>query len=194
MKKFLTVIASMAVIGSMTCTAFAAGEDKNGGPAKGDYTFTGVTSTETIDVKAVIKKSDVVYSVKVEWDSMEFTYTTGKWDPSTHLYTTDGAGWDSNNHDIVVTNHSNAEVAVSAAVAADTADDGITLSVTGDAKTLKDASTTGIYGVPASADKVTFTVSAEVSDLTKLPPTSETAYDIGDIKVTIAAPAATTST
>lgn len=103
MKKLTAAILSLALILSLSVTAFAATND-------------GATGTD-IDVNA--KYVDGVatatkISVDVTWDAMEFTYTvsgTKTWDAAKHDYTVSTSGaWSASGNEIRVTNHSNTAV------------------------------------------------------------------------------------
>ncbi len=90
--------------------------------------ITAVGGSDTGDVKATYvahTKASTVYSVDIEWGSLEYTYTIdseGTWDPETHKFKdasrgawscTDGA------NQVKVTNHSNAAVKASFEYAAE---------------------------------------------------------------------------
>ena len=103
MKKLFATILAVAMLASVSVTAFAA------------------TNDGTQDTKITVNGSYVsgaagssVISVDIEWDAMDFTYSVasqGTWNPATHAY--DGAtagGWSDNTPAITVTNHSNVAV------------------------------------------------------------------------------------
>ncbi|MBQ9980653.1 MAG: hypothetical protein IJP23_06305 [Oscillospiraceae bacterium] len=83
-------------------------------PANGEVTIT----VETQD------NSGIVYSINIEWDSLNFKYDngTGTWLPASHTYQQNDAGWVANtsggqelvdskvNSTVTVTNHSNAPI------------------------------------------------------------------------------------
>lgn len=86
----------------------------------GNAVIDSVPSETTIDVKAKYEGTTdkpTVYSVDVEWGSMEFIYQapgSSKWIPAKHDYervTDENSGWSSQGNTITVTNHSNAAVA-----------------------------------------------------------------------------------
>jgi hypothetical protein len=109
------------------------------GVTAGDVTVTAPAQKE-LDVTAKVDASmlvhaDDVHSVEISWDSLEFSYAfnnedTTTWDPETHTYisTEDypfnvpgtwlrreaGNEYSRTNSDVVVTNHSNSDVTVSA--------------------------------------------------------------------------------
>lgn len=89
-------------------------------------THTTVPSTETIGVNGSYSGTGTasdVYSVKIEWGEMSFTYkTTGDktWDPETHTYNVaDDDGWEAVGNEVKVTNHSNVPVNVAFAFTKD---------------------------------------------------------------------------
>ncbi len=190
MKKFLSVLLAVTMVVGLAATALA---------DSGSNTFDNTTGdkenppyTQTISVKAKIKDGSIKtrYNVKVEWADLTFTFdrTAQTWNPETHLY--EGAGvWEKNSGEtesgyitnaIKVTNHSNAEVSVTAT--APSAKNGVTaaLSIT-TATTLKNASVGDIYGEPTKADSVSYDVSVTGT------PTTDTEFAVGDITVTISA-------
>ena len=133
MKKLLTAALALALAASLATTAFASSITPDG-DATNDVTVT------------VGGENNVVYSVEIAWDSMDFTYnygTGGGWDPTTHTYEEGtGKGWTGANTetaketasaDLTVTNHSNAAVSVSAKFSGqDTAiSNGVTATLTG---------------------------------------------------------------
>lgn len=76
-------------------------------------------NSKSTDVKATYVAGSLagtVYSVDLQWGSMEFTYTgesQGTWNPETHEYDNGIAGgwtWADKANEMVVTNHSNAPV------------------------------------------------------------------------------------
>ena len=104
MKKIFAILLTVAMLATMSVTAFAAVTD--GGT--GDY---------EIDISANYQPgaaSDEVISVDIAWGEMEFTYhgaAEGQWNPSTHDW--DGgaeARWEATGNTISVTNHSNAAI------------------------------------------------------------------------------------
>ena len=185
MKKFLSVLASIAVLGTMTCGVFAAG------PAAGsdeDKDLSDSNKTTVIDVTAKLTHGAKVYNVDVEWTSMEFVYTLGTWDPDDHVY--DNGSWAPASATIDVTNHSNAEVNVKV-TQEDKGDDGLSINLTGDAtaadgKTLKDGSIVGIYATPENADTTQVTVTPVIDLKSKNLPAVDTTVTIAQITVTLA--------
>ena len=126
MKKLFATLLAVAMLASLSVTAFAA---ENTGATPTDITVNGTYAAGQI--------SDEIISVDVAWDAMDFTYTgasQGTWNPVTHTYegATEG-GWSNNTPAITVTNHSN--VAVNATL-------GFTANVTGVVGTFTEASGT----------------------------------------------------
>ena len=104
MKKLFATLLAVAMLASMTVTAFAA--ETNTGTQDTEITVNGSFVSGTAGAETI--------SVDVEWDAMDFTYTApsqGAWDPTTHTYVgaTEG-GWSNNAPAITVTNHSNVAV------------------------------------------------------------------------------------
>lgn len=109
MKKLVSVLLTLALILSLSATAFAA--DSSPATNQGDKaTSIKVSGTYTPGGTAATK-----ISVEVKWDAMSFTYTgayEGEWDPKEHDYNGEqAAAWTSaTTADITVTNHSNTGV------------------------------------------------------------------------------------
>ena len=107
MKKIIAIILALALVMSLSITAFAA--DLNEGAKTGDVT---VNYTKG-------KDGGTIYRVDVIWGSMEFSYTSeakGVWNPETHKYDEAApAKWEcaKDANKIAVTNHSNTKVTVS---------------------------------------------------------------------------------
>ncbi len=103
MKKLLSLILALALVLSLSVTAFAAEGVSNGGTDSADVK--GTYSTEA---------TVTVYSVDIAWSGLEFTYNgafEGNWNPENHEYEdATAAGWAAGNGTITVTNHSNAAI------------------------------------------------------------------------------------
>ena len=127
MKKLFATLLAVAMLASVSVTAFAA--ETNNGTQDTEITVNGSFVSGTA--------GSSVISVDIAWDAMDFTYTAasqGTWNPATHAY--DGAtsgGWSDNTPSITVKNHSN--VAVNATL-------GFTANVTGVVGTFTEASGT----------------------------------------------------
>ena len=107
MKKILSLILALAMVMSLSVTAFAA-ESPLTYKSAGDY---------EIDISAAYQAgdaADVIVSVDIEWGAMTFTYhdaVEGQWSAENHSYTGGGtAYWDANGNTITVKNHSNSEI------------------------------------------------------------------------------------
>ena len=115
-KKLLATVLALTLAMGLSATAFAA-----------DNTHTSMPGSETIGVNGSYSGDGNVadvYSVKIEWGEMTFTYkTTGDktWNPETHTYNVaEGDGWEAVGNDVKVTNHSNVPVNVAFSFAKDT--------------------------------------------------------------------------
>lgn len=106
-KKFAAAVLALVMALSLTTVAFA-----------GTNTHTSMPGSDTIGVTGAYSGAGTkdVYSVKVEWGEMSFTYkTTGEktWNPVTHTYdVAEGDGWEATGNKVKVTNHSNRPVNV----------------------------------------------------------------------------------
>lgn len=108
-RKVLAVVLALALLMGLSVVAYA---DNN--------TITSMPGSETIGVNGSYSGDGAidVYSVKIEWGNMTFTYKTSgvkTWDPVTHTYSVaDGDGWvfDEGENVVKVTNHSNVPVNV----------------------------------------------------------------------------------
>ena len=105
MKKLFAALLAVAMLASMSVTAFAE-EATNTGATPTDITVNGTYTPGTT--------ADEKISVDITWEAMDFTYSApseGAWNPATHAY--EGAtagGWSDNTPAITVTNHSNVAV------------------------------------------------------------------------------------
>ena len=117
MKKLFAALLAVAMLASVSVTAFAA--ETNNGTQDTEITVNGSFVSGTA--------GSSVISVDIEWDAMDFTYTgasQGTWNPATHAYegATEGS-WSDNTPAITVTNHSN--VAINATLDFTPAVDGV---------------------------------------------------------------------
>lgn len=135
MRKLFAILLAVAMMATMSMTAFAA-EGSDPGNGNGDT----VSITLTGKYQAGSDTAGEVVSVDVAWGAMEFTYTTAgvKWDPSQHKTVTDGeAGWSASGNTITVTNHSN--VGITAGFAFNSEITGITGAFSNDSVSLERA-------------------------------------------------------
>lgn len=124
MKKIVAMILALALVMSLSVTAFAS--DLGGSK----------------DVTAKYEKTEneeTIYAVDIAWGDLSFTYsenTEKTWNPNTHTYDTVTEGeWDKTEAAIKVTNHSNAAVDVTMAITP-VADTGLEVTLTGGNATL----------------------------------------------------------
>lgn len=169
MKKFITAILTLALVQSMSVSAFAA-ETNTGGDTTINVEARYAGSSTTVDV----------VSVDIEWGAMQFTYSESgsrTWNPDNHSYTTSTeSGWSASGNTVTVTNHSNVDVTVGFRYEADTVS-----TATGrfdiDSQTL-DA---GVEGKYAEADSVTAALT-----LTGTVPSTQTEFaKVGTVTVSI---------
>lgn len=177
MKKVIASLLAVAMVGGMSAPVFADGEKSE--------TITSLPGASTNDVDVIIdgvENLDTVYSVVVEWESLDFTYTynTGaSWDPATHTYTGTTVGnWDKESANVKVTNHSNADVSVAGSMNTNTKN-GVTAAL--DNKTFDLVTGEGL--TPETADNDTMTVSVSGT------PTVDTGFTVGTVTVALSAKA-----
>jgi len=103
MKRLITLLLAMVMALSLVVPAWA-----------GDATLTDTTPNNktTQDVTVNVTGYAEVYSVTVSWESLNFTYKRGAWQPGSHTYasTGDGIGWNDTSATVTVTNDSNASI------------------------------------------------------------------------------------
>lgn len=107
MKKLISAILTLAMVMTMSLTAFAVGQGES----------------LTTEVKGTYKgkETEVVYSVDISWTAMDFTYNDaykGEWDAANHTYkNATPANWEGTGT-ITITNHSNTDIKATPAYAA----------------------------------------------------------------------------
>lgn len=79
---------------------------------KAFFAAMGIATALLVSVPASADNSDskVQVSIDITWDSLEFTYTDGQWDPETHSYK--GGGWSDSGGNFTLTNTGNVVVMV----------------------------------------------------------------------------------
>lgn len=171
MKKFITLAMTFIMIIVMATSSFAATVGAVDGSA-----------TETVDV--IINKDDVqtVYSVDIDWGSLDFTYNfgEGEWNPTDHTVTGGTPGWNKTSAEITVTNHSNAAVNIEAVFADDqttATQNGVTAELSNNTFDL----VAGKLNEPDTAAKNATTVAIDGI------PSVEDAFTVGTITVTVSA-------
>ena len=154
--------------------------------ATSSFAATGVDNggSETGDVNVIIDKEnvDIVYSVDIVWESLEFTYSLGNgtWDPETHTVTGGSADWNNSEAKITVTNHSNAAVDIKAVFE----DETTTASKNEVTATLSNNDfqlAAGKLNDPDGAAKAQTTVTVSGT------PSTEDTFTVGTITVTVSA-------
>ena len=167
MKRIITLLMVLAMVTSMSVTAFAS--DLGGSK---DVT---AKYEQTEDEKPV-------YNVDLNWGDLTFTYTETvekEWNPDTHTYTSTvtGGSWDKTESNITVTNHSNVAVTVSMTLTP-VENTGVTAALTGGNATLS----VGTVGNVDGADSVTGTVKISGKPASSI---DENGIKVASITVTI---------
>ena len=166
MKKIITLLMALAMVMSLSVTAFAS--DLGGSK---DVT---AKYEQTEDEKPV-------YNVDLNWGDLTFTYTETVekvWNPDTHTYDTTTTGsWDKTESTVTVTNHSNVSVAVSMSVTP-AQGTGVDVSLTGGNATLAAGEVGNVDG--AASVTGTITVSGKPNSTV-----TEAGIKVASITVTI---------
>lgn len=172
MKKFLAMTLALIMMTSMVAVAVAAEVTRNGGTNEAAVTGT---------CEAGISSPEVVYSVDISWENLDFTYyeaSSATWDPENHVYKNDAreAGWDANDvGTATITNHSNTAILATFSYSAETNYE------SADMQFLSDE----VYIASAETDNQAETASNTVKPTGTLPKGTENAT-IGTITITIA--------
>ena len=139
MKKIITLLMALAMVMSLSVTAFAS--DLGGSK----------------DVTAKYEQNESeqpIYNVDLNWGDLTFTYTettTKVWNPETHTYDTTTTGsWDK----ITVTNHSNVSVDVAMSVTP-VDGTGVDVSLTGGNATLAAGEVGNVDGAASVTGTIT---------------------------------------
>ena len=171
MKKLLTFALSAVLVLTLTITALAA-------------TVTDVTQNNSVtaEVFATINagnNSTPVYAVDVSWDDLSFSYSYGNnWNPNDLAYNDSQAGsWQDAQGVVTVSNRSNADVVATVAFRAAS-------GITSTFKDNKSSATLSDASVGAQATVETFVITVAGT-----PDLSGKRVKIGDITVSITAPA-----
>ncbi len=113
MKKVITSILAVSMLGAMSVTAFAADNTTLEGGTTGD-------TSHDVQVKYDDSTNTTIYSVDIVWGDMQFNYSAGTWDPAQHKYTGD-TGFTPKTADtgnkVTITSHTNKELTASVAYA-----------------------------------------------------------------------------
>lgn len=107
MKKVISLLLALAIVMSLSVTAFAAEGDATDVGA-GEYS-TNVTGSYVAGTEA----SGTVFSVDISWTAMSFTYHAEKapvWDAENHEYSESTPAYWEGEGKITVTNHSNTKI------------------------------------------------------------------------------------
>ena len=166
MKKLVSLTLALALILSLSITAFAADQ---GGSKDVTAIYQSTTTEEDI------------YNVDLNWGDLTFTYTETvekTWNAADHSYdvVTNGS-WDKTETTIKVTNHSNVAVDVAMSVTP-VAGTGVNVTLTGGNATLA----AGVEGAYDTAESVTGTLTISGTPNATV---TEAGVKVGEITVTI---------
>lgn len=175
MKKLFAILMAVALLCTMSVTAFAAN----------DVTTTGNSSAD-LTVKYSSGSKVDAYAATIEWGSMEFTYTSAaqKWDTENLQWTTDGtAAWSTNAGTVKITNRSSQAITAKFAFTAENANGVTGITVNGAAINANG------YSI-ASADTGAATGTAQTQTFSILPTgeytgTNTDAVKVGTITITL---------
>lgn len=179
MRKLLTILALVLTVA--LCASFAVSAEVE----TDKMTELGSVSKDVVVTyeAASTDTTTVVYSVDVAWEDVSFSYQAGvtKWNPTTHAYDAVGeaADWEDGVGSVIVTNHSNAAVAVTVSFAQAETPNG-TANITVE---------NGSFTLDSAVDKATDKAATATADLAAngIPTSNAT---IGTVTVAIAAAAA----
>ena len=180
MKKLFALILSLVLLTALAAPAFAANYTESGNVLKPDD-----TATVTVQGRYNIGDAGNIYSVKVDWSGMQFTYIANtEWDAEQHKSVDNlqnGGTWEDTTGTINVTNNSNnLAVKVTMAFEATAANAEIHTAITGALTGDIDAHKIGMSEVARAQFKVT------AGEL-KVGLADEALVNIGTITVTITA-------
>ena len=179
MKKIFAILLAVAMVATLSVTAFA-------------ETISTSTGSSSADVKAKYNASTPAdaYSVDVTWGAMEFDYNAAgqKWDTESHKYVADEtapAAWAVNNSSNTITLENNSSKAVNASFAfnADSSYSGITGEFTYNAQKLTSALT--LEKPAEDTDAKSYVVSFMPSGALASTHSSSAYAKIGSITVTL---------
>ena len=167
MKKMLALILALAMVLSMSVTAFAENLTGNG--------------SENTNVTVQVTEPVKVYKINITWDSLQFVYALGTWSTEKHIY--EGGKWDNTSAKITVVNHSNADVNVEATVSDQTTADNVTVTYPKTGKFVLLSAADVALNAPTAIDKANakiYTVSVSGT-----PTKAMTETVVGKITITI---------
>ncbi len=185
MKKVITSILAVSMLGAMSVTAFAGETPSTPTPETvTDFTNLGTAGNHEVQVKYDDSTNTTVYSVDIVWGDMQFDYSAGTWNPTTHSYTADAnAGFKAaaeGGDKVTITNHTNKAVTATVAYTSEASySTAITGAVTPAAAT---EIATAVGTATANAPKQEFTLA-----LTGTPAAQLASYTkVGTLNITLA--------